>query len=126
MKPPFQLNTTRSPASANSPTEGKGLEMSAIWNVWLSCVELFSETVSEDLLAEVRDVCSVRGMISHNIQGPIRFQEGLRRHAGWIHVIDGSRAHFSRHKIPTETCRSLDLVDARFCRPQVLPESEDP
>ena len=47
MKPPFLPNTKRFPASANSPTEVKGLDMSAIWNVWLSCVEPSSETVSK-------------------------------------------------------------------------------
>ena len=47
MKPPLLPNTTKFPASANSPTEVKGLEMSAIWNVWLSFVEPSSDTVSK-------------------------------------------------------------------------------
>ena len=35
------------PCIRQLPTEVKGLDMSATWNVWLSCVEPSSETVSK-------------------------------------------------------------------------------
>ena len=94
MKAPFLPNTTKFPAPTNFRIEVKGLKMSAIWNVWLSCVEPSSETVSS-LLAEVRDACSV-GMTGHTVQGPTRFHKVLRRHAGWSHIIGGSTLFSSR------------------------------
>ena len=53
------------------------------------------------------------------VQGFTRFHEGLRRHFGWSHIIDGSRVHFKLVTgFQTKPWRSLDLVDARFRRQQ--------
>ena len=109
MKPPFLPNTTRFPASANSPTEVKGLDMSAIWNVWPSCVEPSSETISK--------VFWPKFVMSGQVI-PFKIPRALSP-TRWI-------VHYTCHGLPSETWRSLDLVDARFRRQQIPKKVKTP
>ena len=70
----------------------------------------------QSLPAEVRDACSIRGVIGHTIQGSIRFHEGLRRHTGWSHIVFGSRVHCTCHGLPRETWRSRSPSPCHQCR----------
>ena len=65
MKPPFLPNTTKFPAFANSQTEVKGLDMFGG----------VSSSRPQSLLAEIRDACSIRDMVSNTVQGSIGFHK---------------------------------------------------